>query len=140
MRNLVFSMVLTSISVSAAVANSLDVVVTNIQSDEGRIGCGLYDSSGSFPMGADLLEQIWIDAEAGSVRCRFNDLPSGRYAVAVSHDINENEKTDTNFLGIPKEAWGVSNNIRPSLRAPKFDEAAFLIDSTPLEIEVGIDK
>ena len=140
MRNLLFSVFLTSISVSDAIASSVDVIVTNIKSSQGEIGCGLHDSSGSFPMGSDSVAQVWINANSGSVRCQFNNLPPGRYAVAVSHDLNGNRKTDTNFLGIPKEAWGVSNNVRPTLRAPKFKEAVFVLGSEPIEIEVEIDK
>jgi uncharacterized protein (DUF2141 family) len=40
---------------------------------------------------------------------------------------------------MPKEAWGVSRNARPTLRAPRFDEAAIAIEGggvTELTIEV----
>ena len=36
----------------------------------------------------------------------------------------------TSFLGVPTEAWGVSGNLRPSLRAPRFSEAAFTLEAT----------
>jgi uncharacterized protein (DUF2141 family) len=55
------------------------------------------------------------------------DLEPGTYAVAVHHDANANGKLDTNFLGIPKEGYGVSNDARPKLRAPQFDEAKLTI-------------
>lgn len=60
-------------------------------------------------------------------------MPSGRHAVAIGHDLNGNQRVDTNFLGMPKEAWGVSRNPRPALRAPRFDEAAF-------EVSAGVDQ
>ena len=55
---------------------------------------------------------------------------TGTYAVAASHDANGNGRTDTNWVGIPTEAWGVSNNVRPRLRAPRFEEAAFELPET----------
>jgi uncharacterized protein (DUF2141 family) len=55
------------------------------------------------------------------------DLVPGAYAVAVHHDANSNGRLDTNFLGIPKEGYGVSNDARPKLRAPRFDEARLTI-------------
>lgn len=50
-------------------------------------------------------------------------LPAkGKYALEVFHDENNNQKLDTNLVGYPKEAWGVSNNIRPSFRGPTLEE------------------
>ena len=42
---------------------------------------------------------------------QFN-LPAGNYAVQVMHDENENNKLDTNFMGMPIEGYGFSNNPR----------------------------
>ena len=33
-------------------------------------------------------------------------LPEGEYAISLFHDENENKELDTNFIGIPKEAFG----------------------------------
>lgn len=52
------------------------------------------------------------------------DAPPGTYAVAVFHDANANGRMDSNFLGMPKEGYGVSNDVRPKFRAPRFSEAA----------------
>ncbi len=51
------------------------------------------------------------------------EVPPGTYAVAVYHDANSNGKLDANFLGIPREGYGVSNDVRPRFRAPRFSEA-----------------
>ncbi len=54
----------------------------------------------------------------------FKGLKDGVYAVAVIHDENGNSQLDTNFVGIPTEGIGVSNN--PSLFGkPSFGEAQF---------------
>ncbi len=50
-------------------------------------------------------------------------VPPGSYAVAVHHDANANGRMDSNFLGIPKEGYAVSNDARPKFRAPRFSEA-----------------
>ena len=78
----------------------------------------------------------WHPARTAGVECRFDGLESGDYAVAVSQDFNGNRETDTNFFGIPTEPWGVSNNVRPTLRAPTFEEAKVRI--TP-GVDVTID-
>lgn len=124
---------------TAADAAVISVSVSNVESAEGTIDCALFSSETGFPMDASEAVGIRHDARPGTVECRFENLSAGTYAVAVSHDENGNGKTDTNFVGIPKESWGVSNNVRPKMRAPKFDEAAFALKAGQvLAIEVKI--
>ena len=88
-----------------------------------------------------LAQQQWLPANPAGVTCRFADVSEGSYAASVSHDLNGNKKVDTNFLGIPTEAWGVSNNARPLMRAPRFDEAVFQIkDGKDLNLEIRVEK
>jgi uncharacterized protein (DUF2141 family) len=51
-------------------------------------------------------------------------LPPGQYAVQVMHDENDNGKFDTNFVGLPIEGYGFSNNPQVMRRA-NYDEARF---------------
>ncbi len=105
-------------------AEAITVVVTGIEAEGGEIGCALYRGPEGFPMDDSLATVQWQAARPGGVECSFDGLAPGAYAVAVSHDFNGNQRTDTNFLGIPTEPWGVTNNVRPMLRAPRFEEAA----------------
>jgi uncharacterized protein (DUF2141 family) len=57
-----------------------------------------------------------------------NVLP-GKYAVNVIHDKNNNNKLDTNWLGIPTEGWGCSNDARGFMRAPSFSDKLFAVQS-----------
>ncbi len=58
----------------------------------------------------------------------------------LSHDLNGNLKKDRNFVGMPKEAWSVSNNVHPSMRAPRFEDAAVRIAGGPVEIGIEVRK
>ena len=64
-------------------------------------------------------------AKTGRVEVVFEDVAPGRYGIVVLHDENENRKIDRNFIGLPKEGWGMSNNPRPGFSAPNFEAAAF---------------
>ena len=55
------------------------------------------------------------------------DLPKGEWAVAITQDLNNNDKVDKNFLGIPIEPYAFSNNIHPTLAAPDFNECKFTV-------------
>ena len=123
---------------TSALAADLVVKVSGIRSDSGEIGCALYSTADGFPMEASRAVVEWQPAKQGGVECRFTGLRRGIYAVAVSHDLNGNHRTDTNVFGFPTEDWGVSNNVRPSLRPPRFDEAQVGIGERNVEIQVKV--
>lgn len=64
-------------------------------------------------------------AQPGTTIVTVPNVPRGRYAVQVFHDVNGNGKVDQGFLGIPKEDVGFSNDAPLGLSGPKFDAAAF---------------
>ena len=55
-------------------------------------------------------------------------LPKGEWAVVITQDLNNNDNIDKNFLGIPTEPYAFSNNVRPTIAAPGFDECKFMVD------------
>jgi uncharacterized protein (DUF2141 family) len=113
---------------SAQATNTLRVTLTLDAADGGEAGCALYDSAAGFPSDGEQARARQWQPAARTVVCEFADLPDGLYAIGASHDRNGNRIVDTNVVGMPKEAWGVSRNARPTLRAPRFDEAAVAIE------------
>ena len=77
--------------------------------------------------------------QADGVMYRFSGLAPGRYAVAVGHDLNGNRRVDTNLLGMPTEQWGVSNNARPALRVPRFEETACTVPDRGGELILRVE-
>jgi len=135
------AIVLSLAAQSGALAADVVVNVTGISDARGAIGFALFPDSRGFPMDNSGAKALWLPADPKGVSCRYADLPDGTYAVSVSHDLNGNRRTDTNFLGIPTEAWGVSNNARPAMRAPRFDEAAFkVVGGQSVTIDVRVAK
>jgi uncharacterized protein (DUF2141 family) len=125
-----------------ASAAELVVRITGVSEPLGQVGCSLFAGPAGFPMDNTGARQLWQAADAKGVICRFSDVPEGSYAVSVGHDLNGNKRVDTNFIGLPTEQWGVSNNARPSLRAPRFDEAVFKVagDAKDVVIEIKVSK
>ncbi len=60
-----------------------------------------------------------------TVRIEVSNVAFGTYALRGFYDVNDNEKLDTNLLGIPAEAYGFSNDARRWFGPPKFEDAAF---------------
>ena len=72
-----------------------------------------------------------------------NVLPHGEYAVTLFVDFNGNNKLDKNFLGIPKEQYGFSNNVMGKMSPPTFDQAKFVITGATtqnIKLRIGIPK
>ncbi|MFN6946440.1 MAG: DUF2141 domain-containing protein, partial [Cytophagaceae bacterium] len=44
---------------------------------------------------------------------------------ALLHDENKNDKSDSNWIGMPKEGIAASNNAKGSFGPPKFKTAQF---------------
>ena len=78
-----------------------------------------------FPSDDKFYRGIVYEATSDRLIVLIPDLPSGKYAVAAYVDNNKNGRQDKNFLGVPKEIYGFSNDVRGMFGPPDFSEAAF---------------
>lgn len=122
----------------AASAAEVLVHITGLSEPLGQVGCSLFAGPAGFPKDSAGARQLWQAADAKGVTCRYSDVPEGTYAVSIGHDLNGNKRVDANFIGLPTEQWGVSNNARPNMRAPRFDEAMFKVTADAKEVVIDI--
>lgn len=54
-------------------------------------------------------------------------LAPGVYAIKAMQDINADGKFETNWLGLPLEPYGFSNNASPRLGEPSFRRTEFTV-------------
>jgi uncharacterized protein (DUF2141 family) len=118
-------------------ASTITVHVTNVRSGHGSVMCRLYAGSEGFPgkdVSAASVSAPIVDKTA---TCAFAGVAPGTYAVSAFHDENGNGKLDRNFIGIPKEGVGVSNNRLHAMGPPKWEESKFVVSgSATLEIKL----
>jgi uncharacterized protein (DUF2141 family) len=120
---------------------TLTVRVTGARNTKGKIGVTLFQDARGFPddpSKAFRQQAVEIDPKTMSAEVVFKDLPQGTFAASVLHDENGNGKMDKNFVGIPKEGYGASNNPKKKKRAPTFDEAKFSLNSAVQSIEITL--
>jgi len=103
-------------------ANTLIVTVSGIEKSEGILRAYLFNSEKTF-LKRTLKEVSYVIESRGKVDLTFNNVSNGTYAVNVHLDINKNNKLDTNWMRIPKEPYGFSNNARGIMGPPKFEDA-----------------
>jgi uncharacterized protein (DUF2141 family) len=107
-------------------SNSIKVVVAGLHSNDGEVDCALFGSADGFPGdSAKARKTAKSKIENGQAVCIFGGVAPGDYAVSVFHDENENGKLDRNFMGMPKEGVGASNDAAGHFGPPKFDDARF---------------
>jgi uncharacterized protein (DUF2141 family) len=68
------------------------------------------------------------------------DLPVGEYAVSTYHDLNSNGKMDRHFYGAPKEPYGFSNNIKPIIGPPDYDDCKVKVSEGKKTISINLIK
>jgi uncharacterized protein (DUF2141 family) len=116
--------------------HTLTVTVEGVNHDDGNIGVLVFNAPKGWPEDRFIaLKDIVVPAHPGTVTVAVPGLPAGDYAVSIAHDVNKNHKVDRNWLGIPKEQWGMSNNPHPSLKVPSFAACKFALTGD-LEIHV----
>lgn len=106
----------------------LIVKVNSIQNNKGLIEFALYKNPAVFTQAGKTHRLARVDAKTPEVKFDFTDLEPGKYAIVVYHDDNSNKLCDKNFFGIPTEAYAFSNNKRPKLSVPTFEECAVKLD------------
>ncbi len=113
----------------------ITVFIHGLDSNEGQVLIALHNKKAQF-LKTDFKNAI-TKISNKKVTYTFKEIPKGEYAVAVFHDKNSNEKMDVNFLGIPKEAYGCSNNAKGFMGPPKYEDAKFLLTANRiLRIEI----
>jgi len=136
---LLISALIASASVAAmplARAGELTVTISDIRNAKGSIMVSVVSTDAAWNNQEKPVAARKIAAADKEVVLKF-DLPAGDYAVQVMHDENENGKLDTNFMGMPIEGYGFSNNPQVMRRA-HFDEAKFALGATAASIIVRL--
>ena len=82
--------------------------ITNIETIEGKLFLSIYQDAQSFKK-KEPLKTVSVQVD-GKEMTITEKLPQGEYVFFVYQDINENDKLDRNFLGMPKEPVGYGNH------------------------------
>ncbi len=128
-------------TVAESFCSGIHVKILDIRNSTGSVACALFESSEGFPNKflryATNIAMIKIrNTEA---RCDFLDIPPGTYALAVIHDENMDGELATNWLGLPKEGYGFSNDAKAMMSAPSFEDASFPYGGQTLAMTITLN-
>ena len=107
----------------------MTVEVENVRTAQGVVGVLVFTTAQGWPeQFSAALRAEATAAHTGGVEITLPDLPAGDYAVVALHDENANQQLDRNWLGVPVEQWGMSNNPPYRFAAPSFEAARFRLE------------
>lgn len=116
----------------AVTVRELPVEVTNISAAKGTVRIALFSNASDFTNRSNpVVEKIIPLDGTGSVRLQVPIPQDGRYALAVYHDLNDNNQLDVNAFGIPKEPYAFSKTPESKWAAPTFEDVAFSTHQVP---------
>ena len=133
-------LLLTLIVSATAWSGELTIKVANIK-HEGVLYAAVYDDKEVFESDkgdnsqqrpgivGGLVKKVTVGEAEGTI-----ELEAGTYSIGFFIDKNDNEKLDTNFLGVPKEQFGFSNDAMGRFGPPSFEAASFNLDEETILI------
>ena len=142
--SLLIGLLLTGATTTLAQANpapgSLTVNVTGFGNTRGQCALWLFTTADGFPSDNKKAFRCAETPITGPTsQYVFTNLPAGSYALGVFHDENGNHKLDANVFHIPKEAYGISNDVRGGMGGPPtFDQAKIAVPQTGLTITIKV--
>ena len=120
-------------------AQNLEVQINGLGDIEGNLRVAVFDAAKEFPDDAFALQKKEVPVYSRSQVIAFDELPEGRYAVAVYHDADRNGELNKNFFGMPTEDYGFSNDATGSFGPPSFGACMFYYNGKARKVVVNID-
>ncbi len=121
-------------SIAAADAD-VTVNVSGVSATQGKLVLTIFDSKKGWLKKPMMTDSLVVEGESATFEVR---LPPGRYAFHVYHDLDDNGKMKSNFIGIPREPTAVSNEAKGRFGPPKFKDAAVAIGDDPVSVPMKL--
>lgn len=98
---------------------SLAIEIDKLSNNEGVVLLELIDGNEQRILG--------VSQKIENNKCIIviNNLKPGKYAFKYFHDQNQNNELDTNWIGIPVEGFGFSNNAKGRFGPPSHEKMIF---------------
>ena len=126
---------------SLSQAETLRVAIENVTKAKGSVIVSVYQGPQSYGNGKNGSPDLVLvkAASLSPMTFEFHNVQSDTVLVSVLHDRNDNKKMDTNFVGMPKEPYGFSNNARGRFGPISYEQGAVSMDSELVAVSINLD-
>ena len=131
------------LGIASTQAATLTIKLNELKSSKGIVFVRVIDrpnyESGSLSSGEYSGE---VKAKKGTVSLEIVGIPPGEYVIQALQDTNGNQTMDYNFLGLPKEFWGMSRDpkIKLNKKMWDFDEVKVEVSEQDMEVNIRMRK
>ncbi|MDN3686304.1 DUF2141 domain-containing protein [Cyclobacterium jeungdonense] len=106
---------------------------------EGLVQLLVFNSPSGFPdRPAKAIRSKSERIKSGKAVFRIAGLKEGFYALSAFHDADEDGRMRKSLFGIPKDAYGFSNDAREAFSAPSFKDASIYLPATGTLVEFSL--
>lgn len=123
----------------ASETGTLVVMFKNFPNNDGLSMVALSNSQEDYEAEGDAFMVDMAEIKERKAQVSFSNLPFGEYAIKVFHDEDQDNELDTNFFGIPSEAYGFSNNAEGSFGPAAWEDAKFTFSSKRDTISIIVE-
>lgn len=118
---------------------TLTVNVQGLRSGKGLIAVSLYaDNRSKFLVKKGSIYVGRVDARAPVTHVCMHLPAPGVYALAVYHDEDASRKLNRNFVGLPTEGFGFSNNPKTFMSLPSFSSVRLNVPRSGMETTITL--
>jgi len=100
----------------------LKIEISKLKNNSGVVLLELRDAE------KNLIKGISEKIKGNGCRITIDKLSPGRYTFRYFHDENNNKKIDANWMGMPKEGYGFSNNAKGTFGPPSYKNMIFKLN------------
>jgi uncharacterized protein (DUF2141 family) len=118
---------------------SLQVQIDGARSDSGVVRVMLFDGPDGYPTEpGKAIRSLASRITKGQAVVVFEHLAAGTYALFAFHDEDGDGKIRSNFIGMPKEGVGASNNAKGRMGPPSFKAASVRVAGDAASVSFGL--
>ena len=119
-------------------AGTITVQLAGFENDQGTVKLCVCRSEDEYTGKAKEFCTASTEIKSTKAEWVFENMPYGSYSIKAFHDENRNSRLDKDFLGVPTERYGFSNNARGRFGPPPFSRAAVTLNSPQIKIEIEV--
>ncbi len=110
-----------------AASSTLTIEISGLQ-PQGQVMVQVFATEADYAAGRATANQI-VAVDAATEQVRFEGLAAGPTAFRLFHDVNGDNRMNTNPFGIPTEPFAFSNNARGSFGPATWSQAVFTLNA-----------
>ena len=101
---------------------NLNVEITNFRNSKGTVLIQVFNKD------KEIVKTLETKIKDKKSNFSIANLQKGEYAIRYYHDENSNKELDFNWMGVPNEGYGYSNNAKAMFSEPEFKDWLFQLD------------